>query len=170
MGVSVDPGDTAAAVTPVPTRSAARPRTIPITACLAAVYADSQYRPWLPAADATATNRHPDGSGPRSIAGTVTAAVFHTPLTSTSQRRSNSASFVSQSGRPPAMTAAAATATSSRPHRSTALATAECESVAVADVGYHRQHPVTELGGERAQVGPASERITGPTPLVVTLA
>lgn len=37
IDVRVEPGETAQAVTPVPTRSAASPFTIPTTACLAAL-------------------------------------------------------------------------------------------------------------------------------------
>ena len=86
IAVRVAPGATATATTPVPVRSAARPRTRPTTACLTIVYAPRWKSPREPATDATPTNRQPDGSGPASIHGTETAAVRHIPIASTCHR------------------------------------------------------------------------------------
>lgn len=58
------------------------------------------------------------------MCGTQAAAVFHTPMTSTSHRVRTCSGGVSHTGRPPQMTAAAATAASSRPNSSTAAAAA----------------------------------------------
>ena len=69
IGVSVEPGLTALAVTPVAPSSAASARISPATPALAAQYAASIGSPRVAAADATARNRPERGSGRRSSAG-----------------------------------------------------------------------------------------------------
>ena len=68
--MSVDPGLTAFAVTPVPRSSAASARTKPVTPAFAAQYAASIGSPRVAAAEATARNRPLRGAGRRSSAGT----------------------------------------------------------------------------------------------------
>ena len=73
-GVRVEPGETADAVTPVPTRSAASPFTSPTTPCLAMLYAA---RPNIPGGRRpTPPPRSGSRSGPgrRASPGTATAA------------------------------------------------------------------------------------------------
>ena len=124
MGVAVDPGLTAFAVTPVPPSSTARARTKPVTPALAAPYAASMGMPRVAAAEATARKRPCRGSGRRSMAGTATRARVSTPPRLMSSTACCCSSGSCQAGTPPAMTPAAATAASSPPQRSSASLTA----------------------------------------------
>jgi hypothetical protein len=124
IGVAVEPGLTAFAVTPVRPSSAARARMKPATPALAAQYAASIGRPRVAAAEATARNRPWRGSGRRSSAGTATRARVSTPPRSISSTACSWPSGTSQAGTPPAITPAAAIAASRPPQRSSASRTA----------------------------------------------